>query len=360
MAVSKKAKALYNAVFDGIEIFAANKISNYQERRDLRKYFPKKPMPKSYAKEYKKYWSRWAKVSPKWGWYYAARNGIEDVRYIPHTLYYTIIDQKLNARKLGWGFNDKNYYSKIFADIKQPQTIIRSFSSDIFTDSEYNQITIEEAYKEIIKNTEVICKPTQESGSGRGIEFWNCEKDADKIWSYLKDKSNSNYIVQKIIKQHSLYNEIHSSSVNTIRICSILLCDGVHILSSVLRMGVDKSRVDNATAGGISCGIDENGCLKEYAYSFYSGEKTAVHPQGFVFKGVKLPYYDKAVELVKKAHPVIGNFKLVSWDICIDEKGDAVLIEANMRKGAANLQQFANGPLFGDLTERIMDEVYGK
>lgn len=32
MAVSKKAKALYNFVFDGIETFAANTIQIYQER----------------------------------------------------------------------------------------------------------------------------------------------------------------------------------------------------------------------------------------------------------------------------------------------------------------------------------------
>ena len=28
----------------------------------------------------------------------------------PNTLYYTKIDQHFNQRKLGWGFNDKNYY----------------------------------------------------------------------------------------------------------------------------------------------------------------------------------------------------------------------------------------------------------
>ena len=62
-----------------------------------------------------------------WGWYYAARNGIMDVRYVPHTLYYTKIDQFFNARKLGYGFNDKNYYLKIFAGIKQPETVLRVF-----------------------------------------------------------------------------------------------------------------------------------------------------------------------------------------------------------------------------------------
>ena len=41
------------------------------------------------------------------------------------------------------------------------------------------------------------------------------------------------------------------------------------------------------------------------------------------------------------------------------ENGDAVLIEANMRKGGINFHQFNNGPLFGDFTKRVLDEVFG-
>lgn len=359
MSVSKAAKALYYAIFDGMEEFAANTILKFQERRDLHKYLTKEPVPKDFAKKYKAFWGKYAKVSPKWGWYYAAKNGIVDVRYVPHTLYYTKIDQHFNARKLGWGFNDKNYYTKIFSEIKQPETVVRNCGT-IFTNENYKQITVEEALERILQCDEIICKPTQESGSGRGIQFWKPSEDKDKIETFLMDKTNEDYIVQKVLKQHEELNKIHASSINTVRICSLLLSDGVHILSSCLRMGMNKSRVDNVTAGGISAGINPDGTLQEFAYNYYTGEKTAVHPQGYVFNGQKVPSYDKAVELVMKAHPVIGHFRLVSWDIAIDEDGDAVLIEANMRKGGINLHQFSNGPLFGDLTERVMNEVYDK
>lgn len=359
MAVSKKAKALYNAVFEGIETWAANTILKIQEKRDLEKYYPKTKMPKDFAKEYRKYWSKWAKVSPKWGWYYAERNGNKDVRYVPHNLYYTVIDQHFNSRKLGWGFNDKNYYSKTFSEIKQPRTVARNIGT-IFTDECYRQITVDDALEKILKFDEVICKPSQESGSGRNIEFWNCKEDVEKIKTFLRDCKNEDYIIQQTLKQHEELNKIHASSINTVRICSILLSDGVHILSSCLRMGMNKSRVDNVTAGGISVGINPDGTLQQFAYNYYTGEKTDTHPQGYVFKGNKVPFYEKAVELVEKAHPVIGHFRLVSWDIAIDNEGDAVLIEANMRKGGINLHQFSNGPLFGELTEKIMDEVYGR
>lgn len=139
-----------------------------------------------------------------------------------------------------------------------------------------------------------------------------------------------------------------------------MMKDGVHILSSCLRMGVDKARIDNVTAGGISVGILSDEAMDEFAYNYFTGERTDIHPQGFVFKGHKGPSYDRAVELVMEAHPVIPNFRLVSWDIAIDDVGDPVLIEANMRKGGINLNQFSNGPLFGELTEQVLDEVFGK
>ena len=48
----------------------------------------------------------------------------------------------------------------------------------------------------------------------------------------------------------------------------------------------------------------------------------------------------------------------MSWDIAIDEDGNPVLIEANMRKGSVNFHQFNNGPLFGELTERVLNEIF--
>ena len=360
MAVNKGLKQLYFSIFDGTETWASNVLVNHQERKDLKKYKPSESVPREYEKEYKSFWKKYGNFSPEWGWYYASRNGIVDVKYVPHTIIYTKIDQHFNARKLGWGFNDKNYYSRIFAGIKQPETLVRNFGSNIFTDSAYNQISPEQALSIVLDSEEVICKPTLETGSGRGIEFWNCSKDAKNITDFIRNPQYADYTIQKIIKQHEELKKIHANSINTVRICSLLLEDGVHILSCCLRMGVDKSRVDNVTAGGISCGIRSDGSLDKYAYNYYTGIRVDTHPQGYVFMGNKVPSFNNAVELVRKAHPMIPHFRLVSWDIAIDTDGDALLIEANMRKGGINLHQFSNGPLFGDMTERVLDEVYGR
>lgn len=211
----------------------------------------------------------------------------------------------------------------------------------------------------ILQNDEAICKPSRESGSGQSIQFWNTQKQSGEIQEFLKTSKDAS-IIQKVLNQHPDLDLVHKGSINSLRICSLLMKDGVHILSSCLRMGVDKARIDNVTAGGISVGIFSDGTMDEFAYNYFTGERTKVHPQGFVFKGQKVPSYDRAVELVMAAHPIIPNFRLVSWDIAIDDVGDPVLIEANMRKGGINLNQFSNGPLFGELTEQVLDEVFGK
>ena len=57
---------------------------------------------------------------------------------------------------------------------------------------------------------------------------------------------------------------------------------------------------------------------------------------------------------------MIVHMRLVSWDIAIDDGGEAVLIECNLTLGSCDNVQAVNGPYFGSFTRRILDEVYGK
>ena len=365
MAVSKKLKKLYFDLFEKPEKMAANAIAVFQERRSLKRNIDRNfKLTKEQKKEIKDFWKPYCRVSTDWARYYTAKNGHFDPKYIPNDLYYTKIDQYFNSRKLGYGFNDKNYYSKIFAGIKQPDVVVRKINGLIF-DENYNLISIEEANEKILRNNEVICKPSQETGSGRGIMFFD-DNSLEQINRFLTDPSYDDYIVQTLIQQHSELDKVHKGSVNCIRITSIMLEDGIHILSAVLRMGFGGSKVDNATAkdnaayDGMSCGIDESGRLKKYAYGYNSGDHCESHPDGLIFEGFKIPSFDKAIDMVKSAHLLIGHFRLVSWDIAIDKFGEPILIEANMRKGGINFHQFNNGPLFGNLSERVLDEIFNR
>ena len=356
MSASKNARKLYNAIFEGTETWVANTIQRIQEHVLLKKTLPKEAVPVQYAQKYKEYWKKYGFYSPKWGWFYAARNSNMDVRYIPNTLYYTKIDQYFNSRKLGWGFNDKNYYSLIFSGIPQAKTYVRNIGG-VFLNEEYNTIDKAHIFDLVAGQTEVICKPALDTGSGRGIQFWQLPKDFPLMQAFLDDEQNRDYLIQEVIKQHRDLKKIHETSVNSIRICSLLIDGKVEILSACLRMGANGNRVDNHHAGGISAGINIDGTLQKYAY-YLDGRRLQKHSQGFVFEGFRVPGYHKAVEMVKKAHPIISHFRLVGWDIAVSEGGEPILIECNMRKNGIELHQFSNGPLFGDLTDRVMEEVF--
>ena len=154
---------------------------------------------------------------------------------------------------------------------------------------------------------------------------------------------------------------MHPQSLNTVRIYTLMLEDGVHVLSASLRMGANDSRVDNVTASaGIIAGIKADGKLMEQAYfDMSSGKTTDRHPGGMLLSEITVPSFDKMIETVKRAAQYACNFRLIGWDLSVDEGGDVVLIEANMFTGEMHPIQFLHGPFFGDLTERVLDEVFG-
>lgn len=318
---------------------------------------PSDQISENYKKRIEEYWKPFCKVNMNYHAWYSSRNGICDPRYIPDDLYYTIIDQYFNNRKYGWGVNDKNYYSLYFPDVKQPQTIVRKINS-IFYDARYHIISERTAIDLCKSEKAVIIKPSNETGGSRGIRFWHC----DEPISTLKDKilyGENSLIIQSLIQQNEELEKIHQSSVNTLRIMTLIIGNEVHHISTVLRMGVNGNRVDNASAGGITCGVLSNGQLKSIAFNAH-GVKFKKHPQGFQFSKCIVPNYSKAIEMVKYCHERMGHFRLVSWDVAIDRAGEPVLIEANLRNGECDFHQFNNGPLFGELTDQVLKEVFGK
>lgn len=129
--------------------------------------------------------------------------------------------------------------------------------------------------------------------------------------------------------------------------------------SEKLRSQSNWNIYDNASSGGIVVGVD-NDMLRKYAYRT-TGEKFSVHPSsGVSFEGITIPGIRNAEELVKQLAPTFPHHRLISWDICIDEEERPVLIELNMHHGQLDFHQMANGPLFGDRTREMLDEVFGK
>ena len=353
-----------NSLLDKLFLSYVSYVRNKYSSRDLsskRKYLTLNALSDSEKNELKRFWHAYGiNISKDINWveFYSTVNGSFDKRFIPDNIYYSKIDTFFTNNLSSKFFDDKNLYDLIFKDVNRPHTIVRKMKG-VYMDANYHPISFQQIQKLCEKSSgNLIIKPSVASAGGRGIVFWN---KRDKIEDFYEKLSTSDeIIVQDIVNQHANLSRIHKNSLNTIRVLTLYIDNEVKVLSCVLRMGVNGNKVDNVSSGGISCGINADGTLKRFACSKY-GEKLECHPQGIKFSDVIIPNFTEILNKAKDLAPrLLGYTRLVSWDFSLDENAEPVLIEANLSFGEVDFHQMNNGPVFGDLTEKVLSEVFAK
>lgn len=123
----------------------------------------------------------------------------------------------------------------------------------------------------------------------------------------------------------------NSSSVNTLRMVTLLCADGKpKVVVGVLRIGRAGKTADNFHHYWITTTIDvENGIVNAPGID-REFKRYIVHPDsGEQIIGFNIPCWDKATELVRQAALVIPEVRYVGWDVAIDSDGNTQLIEGN-------------------------------
>lgn len=301
----------------------------------------------------KRLWKN-ATTCNKWIAFYNSFHDTFDERMIPDNIYYSFIDPYFNNIRLAQAMDDKNIYDLLFNDVRRPKTVCRKMGGVLY-DGEYKRIELPDLKHLLTKYDKLIIKPSVNSEGGHGISLWKSEEG---IEGFVNKLNNENIVVQEIFNQHEEMSILHSQSLNTIRIVTLNYQHEIHCLSTIVRMGIGDSFVDNASSGGIFCGVDSNGRLKPIAYNT-SGKVYNTHPQGAKFEEHIIPNYDECIRMVKQLAPRLSRIsKLLSWDLAIDSEGHPALIEVNMCYGELDFHQISNGPLLGDLTYDIVKLVF--
>lgn len=308
------------------------------------------------VKRVEDFYKPYCKVNPIFFDFYKEKTGDFDEKFIPDDIYYGYIDPYFNDWSAAVFLDNKCYYKNLFANAKQPETVLMRMNG-IWFDGARNVIPLRNV-NEILKSEQnLFIKIATESDGGHGVRYFENRKDVNMFHEFV-ESIHSDIIVQRGVIQHERLNKLNSSSVNTIRTLSLLTNKGVKIYSSVLRMGVDGSKVDNESSGGLTCGISANGCLKAIAHN-KNGDSCVEHPNSHIcFEGYNVPCFEKVLEIIPKLHTQVSLFRLISWDFSINEQGEPVLIEANFRYGGVTMHQLNNGPIFGDDTEKVLKEVF--
>lgn len=283
-----------------------------------------------------------------------------DERFIPNDIWVTKIVPYFNSLLYAPGFQDKCLHNLFYPDFKRPETLVKNVNG-VFYDDQLHLMSREQAKKILMDYPgRFIVKPSVGSSQGRGIQFANgFEMTSEKLDELFKYYHNKNFVIQKLVKQHPGMAKFHEKSINTVRVITFLYKDQVHVLSTVIRIGGGDSEVDNVARGGYQCNILPSGYLDKYAYTKKGGKRTFVEKddKGMVFGEQCIPNFDKLIEKVKLEASRMGHYKIIGWDIAVDESGDPVFIEYNCNPGQ---NQMTSGPTFGDLTTEVLDEVFGK
>ena len=138
------------------------------------------------------------------------------------------------------------------------------------------------------------------------------------------------YLVEEGLAQHKEMCAVYPNSINTVRIVTLTDEKGEpHPLYAFLRTGRGGACVDNTTSGGLSALICADGVIRRPALSDKTGEYFDAHPDtGHSFIGFRIPYYNEAVRLCKRAAQVRPGMRYVGWDVAITPNGP-VLVEGN-------------------------------
>lgn len=252
------------------------------------------------------------------------------------------------------------FFSRMFKNTAMPEMV--AYRMNGYWYDKYDVIIpFDSVCQKVMTSEECVIKRANHSCGGKGVFFFRSSENSIDLFCDIVGEIKNDIVIQLRVKQCSTLSMIHESSLNTIRVISLLKIDGtVKIYSAVLRMGVNGSKVDNSHSGGIHVGINDNGQLKSVAYNEI-GKRFMQHPTtGVKFEGLSIPNYDAVKRLVENLHPLVPAFRLVSWDIAINEENSPVLIEANLAGGGIDIHQLSNGPLFGNDTELVLSEVFRK
>lgn len=194
--------------------------------------------------------------------------------------------------------------------------------------ADLRKISVDEFKAFVERHDYIIAKPVDNFG-GLGIRKYTREDVTDAKAVYDDLMKNRIYDIEEGIHQHPEMSRLYPYGINTLRIATIRGKNGPEFFYCILRMGVNKSFLDNATSGGIYTFVKRDGLCRYNAYAEKKGIYVSKHPDtGVVIKGFRVPMMKEAIELCIKAANTVPELGYIGWDVSITENGP-VIVEAN-------------------------------
>lgn len=269
--------------------------------------------------------------------------------------YYDEFNGKMTCRVIN---QDKFYFYLFLSRVGIPTPKVYCFIKNgqvLYMDNAFavdKTLNSKEQLKELLfHDIDAFAKPS-DGMMGKGVFRLQVKEsvayvngEAHDINDLIDILLSADYLLQETITQHEALSKLCSSSVNTIRLQTVMDKNGDVIpFGAMIRIGREGSSVDNWAKGGVIVGINDDGKLKNIGFLKPKyGTTTIEHPDShIVFDGYEVPFYKDAVNKAVELHKIMYRSHSIGWDIAITKDGP-VFIEGNDRWEVSMVQAVHGG-----------------
>ena len=231
------------------------------------------------------------------------------------------LDRKLNDKAYELEIENKTKFNKNFHD----------FLHRDFLDLEQAG---EEGFVRFCQDKTVLFAKQLESYGGLGVRKIKLSEHEDLSALYRELMEHKMTLVEEAIVQHPELNRLCPSSINTMRIVTLVNDQQEPCIAyALLRIGNGTNDVDNVSSGGMYSLIGEDGVLHFPAFCDRVVTYYEKHPvTGTEILNFKIPRYEEAIAMVKEAALRIPQMRYVGWDVAMTPDGPC-LVEGNVLPG---------------------------
>lgn len=357
-------QTMFEDIADGIQIWHKRKqeINKFNDKRRRAIYETvqltekqKKAIDDLYTENYGE------KIPYIWHRHYTAFTGHFDVNYFPELLFIPEFERYCNLyQSFVSVLCDKNFQPFVAkaAGIKMPEVLLSS-TRGFIKDAENQPVSYGKALDWFSNAGEVFVKPSINTGSGTGCALLQMENGKDttsgKTAEGIFDTLGKDFSIQKRLICSEDVRTLHPNSCNTFRVITYRWKNTVRIMPVIMRIGRNNNTVDNAHAGGIFVGVNNDGTLKKTAFTEFNDQFTTHPDSGIEFENYTITGFQKVIDAARKMHWMVPQLGVVNWDFTIDDTNTPVLIEANTRGGGIWVIEMAHGTgPFGENTEEVL------
>ncbi len=315
------------------------------------------------------YWGKYAFAYPHIDYdsfrTFKNRWGRFDVRHCPGSVHQHYFRQHEANAAYTVPFGNKTLMEYFYPDLPQPATLFRRMDGYCY-DGQFQPVTLPELAEACARRLEdgedLVLKPGFSSG-GRGVRLLTrADADPAAVRAAVAKgfPGQQAFVVQRAVRQSPFMAALNPSSVNVLRVTT-LVRGGVPVpLAALLRVGAPGAVTCGFRPGGAVIGVDlATGRCQDWALRGDMQRVTELPGGARLGEGLTVPRFGRILDMAAAAHCRIPYLRLLSWDVALDEKDGPVFIKCTP-KGEIQLHEAVTGPLFGPYMDELLDQYLGE